>query len=225
MTKPIEIYTNLFSRFKSLGARLDNVIDIGCHEGKWSQRFKEVYPESNLYLIDGNKLHEEKLNKLGTFIHGYVGQKKEQRTFYTSAGSDDETGNSLYKENSNTPFRKVTIETQPLIDLVPEQRYDYIKMDIQGAELEVIEGSLKIFLNTKWVQLECPVFQNNKDAPNFEQIINYMANSAFKVFDIENIYYNNRLMGIDIIFNNQTLKQAIPTEQKTLIYAHHDASA
>jgi hypothetical protein len=133
----------------------------------------------------------------------------------------DESGNSLYQENSNTPFRKKEVYTTPLKDLVPDQKYDYIKMDIQGAELEVIEGSLSLFYQTKFVQLEVPVFQNNKGAPNFEQVVNYMANSAFKVFEIENIYYNTRLMGMDIVFNNQTLNEVLPTEGKKLIYGHN----
>lgn len=221
MQKPVEIYTNVFKRFKELDYDIKKAIDVGAHQGSWAKRFKTVYPDAELYLVDGNEKHKEKLNEYGQFIHGYVGQSKEKRTFYTSAKEMDESGNSLYQENSNTPFRKQEVYTTPLKDLVPDQKYDFIKMDIQGAELEVIEGSLSLFYQTKFVQLEVPVFQNNKDAPNFEQVINYMANSAFKVFEIENIYYNNRLMGIDFVFNNQTLNEVLPTEGKKLIYGHN----
>jgi len=221
MQKPVEINTNVFKRFKELDYDIKKAIDVGAHQGGWAKRFKTVYPYAELYLVDGNEKHKEKLSEYGQFIHGYVGQSKEKRTFYTSAKESDESGNSLYQENSNTPFRKQEVYTAPLKDLVPDQKYDYIKMDIQGAELEVIEGSLSLFYQTKFVQLEVPVFQNNKDAPNFEQVINYMANSAFKVFEIENIYYNNRLMGIDFVFNNQTLNEVLPTEGKKLIYGHN----
>jgi len=221
MQKPVEIYTNVFKRFKELGYDIKKAIDVGAHQGSWAKRFKMVYPDAELYLVDGKEKHKEKLSEYGQFIHGYVGQSKEKRTFYTSAKEMDESGNSLYQENSNTPFRKKEVYTTPLKDLVPDQKYDYIKMDIQGAELEVIEGSLSLFYQTKFVQLEVPVFQNNKGAPNFEQVVNYMANSAFKVFEIENIYYNNRLMGIDIVFNNQTLNEVLPTEGKKLIYGHN----
>ena len=221
MQKPIEIYTNVFKRFKELNYEIKKAIDVGAHQGSWAKRFKTVYPDAELYLIDGNEKHKDNLSQYGQFIHGYVGQSKEKRTFYTSAKEMDESGNSLYQENSNTPFRKQEVYTTPLKDLVPNQKYDYIKMDIQGAELEVIEGSLSLFYQTKFVQLEVPVFQNNKGAPNFEQVVNYMANSAFKVFEIENIYYNTRLMGMDIVFNNQTLNEVLPTEGKKLIYGHN----
>jgi hypothetical protein len=87
-----------------------------------------------------------------------------------------------------------------------------IKLDLQGAELEVIEGSLDLFEKTKWVQLECPVYNNNKGAPLFEHYINYMANCNFKVFDIDNVFLNGKLMSIDFIFNNQTLPQVTSLE-------------
>jgi hypothetical protein len=34
-----------------------------------------------------------------------------------------------------------------------------------------------------------------------------MANCNFKVFDIDNVFINGKLMGIDFIFNNQSLPQ------------------
>jgi hypothetical protein len=98
-------------------------------------------------------------------------------------------------------------------------------MDVQGAELEIIEGSLDLFTNTKWVQLECPVFHNNKDAPRFEHYINYMSNCGFRVFDIDSIFYNYRLMAVDFLFVNQKLPQQLPTEGDKIIYTHHDTSA
>lgn len=220
MQKPFEIITNIFGRFKELGAELNNVIDVGCYKGDWSKRFRQNYPDANLYLIDGSDDKAEELKQYGTFIQAYLGQYNEKRDYYYHKDKNDSTGNSLYKENSNVPFETKTIETKRLTDVVPQQQYDYIKMDVQGAELEIIEGSLDLFMNTKWVQLECPVFNNNVGAPLFEQIINYMANSNFKVFDIENIYYNTRLMGIDFIFNNENLPPRLSTEEKKLTYSH-----
>ena len=219
--KPIEVYLNLFQRLSQLGLKINNAIDLGCHEGKWAQRFKQFYPGANLYMIDGTDKHADKLSQYGKFIHAYVGQHDEERTFYYSDSSDDETGNSLYKENSNTPFKRKPVFVQTLSNVVPAQIYEYIKMDVQGAELEIIEGSLEMFRKTKWVQLEVPVFQNNVGAPKFEEVINYMANSGFKVFDIENIFYNQRLMDIDILFVNRELPMTIATETTKIRYSHH----
>jgi hypothetical protein len=40
-----------------------------------------------------------------------------------------------------------------------------LKWMLQGAELEIMEGSLDLFKQTKFVQLECPVHHNNVGAP------------------------------------------------------------
>jgi hypothetical protein len=39
----------------------------------------------------------------------------------------------------------------------------------------------------------------------FEHYINYMANSNFKVFDIDTVLYNTKLMAIDFLFVNKKL--------------------
>lgn len=215
-TKPIEIHTNLFGRLKEHKVSIHNAVDVGCYKGEWSKRLKKSYPTVNLYLIDASDTHAKELNKLGTFISAYVGQNEEERNFYHSDQS--ETGDSLYLENSNIKFNSKKIKTKKLMDIIPFQNYDYIKMDVQGAELEIIEGSLPLFTKTKWVQLECPIHPNNKGAPNFAQIINYMTNSGFETFDIENIFYNGKLMCIDFLFNNITLPQVTALESKTIEY-------
>ena len=161
---------------------------------------------------------KDKLNSLGIFKQAYLADRQELRQFYYSESNEDFSGDSLYKENSNFPYKMKKVTTQRLCDVVPDQPYDLIKMDLQGAEIEVIDGSLELFLKTKWVQLECAVFDNNQGAPSFAQIVNYMTNSGFRVFDIENMYFNNRLMGIDLVFNNITLPKVIETEATSLVY-------
>jgi FkbM family methyltransferase len=221
MQKPIEVNTNLYRRLKEHDVQLHNIIDVGCHQGAWTSKLKLIYPEAHYYLIDPNNHYEEKLSVLGTFYQEVVGQTEEKRSFNFSNLEQDSTGNSLYDENSSAPFTKRTITTKPLQDIVPDQTYELIKMDVQGAELEIIEGSLELFQKTKFVQLECPVHNNNKGAPLFEHYINYMANSNFKVFDIDTIFFNTKLMAVDFLFVNNKLPVVTNLELNQLHYAHH----
>ena len=212
MFKPTEINFKFYEKLKTLGVKLENIVDGGCHEGLWTKKFKEIYPDSNYYLIDAQDIFKDNLNELGTFYHTALGQNDEERDFYFATDKNKATGSSLYEENSNMTFNKEKVKTQKLSTILPNKIYDVIKLDLQGAELEVIEGSLELFQTTKWVQLECPVYNNNKGAPLFEHYINYMANCNFKVFDIDNVFMNGKLMGIDFIFNNQSLPQVTSLE-------------
>ena len=218
MQKPIEVNTNLYRRLKENGIKLNNIIDVGCYKGSWTSKVKLIYPDANYYLIDPNNIYEEKLKTLGTFYQEVVGQQEEKREFNFSENELEETGNSLYEENSNIQFNKKTIMVKPLKDIVPDQIYDLIKMDVQGAELEIMEGSLELFQKTKFVQLECPVHHNNKGAPKFEHYINYMANSNFKVFDIDTIFFNTKLMVLDFLFVNTLLPKVSSLESETITY-------
>jgi hypothetical protein len=55
----------------------------------------------------------------------------------------------------------------------------------------------------------------------FEHYINYMANSNFKVFDIDTVLYNTKLMAIDFLFVNKKLPIVTNLESNHLHYAHH----
>ena len=212
MFKPTELNFKFYDKLKSFNVELNNIVDGGCHEGLWTKKIKKIYPNANYYLIDAQDIFKDKLNELGTFYHTALSQYNENRDFYFATDKNKATGSSLYEENSNMTFDKKNIKTQKLSDVLPNKVYDVIKLDLQGAELEVIEGSLDLFEKTKWVQLECPVYNNNKGAPSFEHYINYMANCNFKVFDIDNLFVNGKLMGIDFIFNNQSLPQVTSLE-------------
>ncbi|RPG59913.1 MAG: hypothetical protein CBD95_000360 [Flavobacteriales bacterium TMED235] len=67
---------------------------------------------------------------------------------------------------------------------ISKNRNNLIKIDVQGAELKVLLG-LKNLLDTfEVIILEVSVHNYNKDSPLFNNVIEFMTNRSFKLYDI-----------------------------------------
>ena len=85
-----------------------------------------------------------------------------------------------------------------------ERTIDLLKLDVQGAELLILDGSKNTLKRTEFVLLEVNIVQYNKDSPLFAEVIKYMDDIGFIVFDIiETHPYNNYLLQIDILFSRK----------------------
>lgn len=76
-------------------------------------------------------------------------------------------------------------------------------MDVQGAELDVLDGALRALENTEVVTLEVSLFEFMKGAPQFTDVVLYMKKHGFVAFDIIhgwNRPLDNALGQIDVVF-------------------------
>ena len=53
-------HKNRFNYYKNLGLSFVDVLDIGAFEGYWTKNFKEIFPNSNVLMIEAN-LDKEKI--------------------------------------------------------------------------------------------------------------------------------------------------------------------
>ena len=184
-----------------------NVLDIGAAAGDWSAHVKSFYPDAKFTLIEPNKLHNERLKSLGKFHNVYLSDEVNEKDFYVCKDPFQQTGNSFYKENSNVPFDKTTVKTQMLDTVVQGEKFDLIKIDVQGAEVEVIKGGMMTMLNAKWLQIEVPVFEYNLGSPSMYNLLGNLKSIGFYPFDIAQALFNVRCLYIDYIFVNRNLPE------------------
>jgi hypothetical protein len=78
-----------------------------------------------------------------------------------------------------------------------EQRFDWIKADVQGAELDVLEGGEQTLQYAMVVELELSTMRYNQGAPLAGEVIRWMWESGFELFDLtEHIYVEENKDGI-----------------------------
>jgi FkbM family methyltransferase len=109
-------------------------------------------------------------------------------------------GNSYYKENAevnpeapqyfNEKHKRV-LKTATLDAVVRLKQFplpELIKMDVQGAELDVIKGASQVLQTVKHVILELQSVEYNKGAPLKDTVIAYMDTIGF---DCKGLFSNN----------------------------------
>ena len=189
---------------KRFNIQFKNVLDIGAAAGDWSGHVKEFNPDAKFTLIEPNKLHNERLKSLGKVHNVYLSDSVKEKVFYVCQDPFQQTGNGFYEERSNVPFKKTIVKTTKL-DQVVDETYDLIKLDVQGAELEVMKGGMITIQKAKWLQIEIPLLEYNIGAPSMYSLLGNLKAIGFYPFDIAQILFNVRCLYIDYVFVNRNL--------------------
>ena len=103
-------------------------------------------------------------------------------------------GSSLLKEETGieSDGYEIKVSTSRIDDIVEEEKLKgpfILKIDVQGAELEVLSGACSTLKYTEVIALEVSLFKLMKDAPDFYEIINYMKKNGFVAYDILRGFY------------------------------------
>jgi FkbM family methyltransferase len=192
-----------FKFFKFYNIEINTVLDIGAHKGKWTQTFKEHYPNVKTLMIEANEDHVDDLMKTGPYILALLGKDNEEVDYYMCEDKNNTEGNGIYRENTNVPFTSKKRKTVTLDSLLPGQTFDLIKMDVQGAELDIIQGSPGFIHNAKYLWLELQPHNYNIGAPSAGKVIGYLNQIGFEIITLDEVNTGNGIViGMDMIFIN-----------------------
>ena len=98
------------------------------------------------------------------------------------------SGSSIFEEQTNYSREIKKIKSSLLYNELPSEikntKSNLIKLDVQGAELKIMTGLKELINNCEVIILEVSLHKYNKDAPLFYDIIHYMKNKRFVLYDI-----------------------------------------
>lgn len=207
---PMFSHEQALQRLASLGFAPKTIYDIGAFYGYWTKAAKKVFPNAQYVLFEANPDNTAKLDESGEryVLAALAGDDKASRTFYlpkTAVG----TGASLYREQTEhyagDQLRAVAVTTRRLDALVAEQRLpmpDLIKLDVQGAELDVLAGAGEVLAHTSALIAELSLLAHNEGAPLFAQVVEGIDRLGFKCADICDVLKapTGSVMQIDLLF-------------------------
>ncbi len=159
-----------------------------------------VWPESHYHLIEANEDCRPQLTQTGFPFDIALLAESEKDVTYHKCQTGSGEGNSMYPEASVYPFAATAARTKTLDSLLGDRRFDMVKIDAQGSEIDVMKGGESIICAATLVQLECQVQSFNAGAPLAIETINYMDSLGFRLYDIIESHFNSRGMLIQTDF-------------------------
>lgn len=190
-----------------------SILDIGANIGQFYNQCKTLFPNSYYYLIEGNTYCEFALKNLNVdYSLELLSNEEKEVIFYKTTYDEKCTGNSLYRENTIFYDDEHLItekrNTKTLNTMFTNKKFDLIKIDVQGSELDIINGGLELVRNAKGVILEVSLTDYNINSPSKDEVFNYMFNIGFETFEIiGNINHpiTHELIQHDVLFLNKKI--------------------
>ncbi len=169
------------------------IYDIGACVLHWTRHAKKTWKKAQVIAfeaMDETKFLYEKENIL--HFNGVLSDSDNKEVnFYQNL--EWFGGNSYYKENeelnqfASEIFNESHIvkkKTHKLDTLVKTNNFplpDLIKIDVQGAELDVLKGGAETLKHCKQIIVELQHDEYNKGAPHYTEVVDYLASQGFKL--------------------------------------------
>lgn len=194
-----------YRRLAASGYAPASIIDIGAHDGNWTRLARRIFPDASILMIEPLSSKAESLRALAdslertSFVDALLGAEAGRTVTFYEAG----TGSSVHREQSNVEFKETSLKTSRLDDVAVQLDGPiFLKLDVQGAELEILDGGSKTLDRSDLVQLEVALLPYNEGAATFLQVIEYLDQRGFVPFDIAGMIRPTgaELVQVDMLF-------------------------
>lgn len=202
----------VLNNLKELGFSPDIAIDVGAAIGTWE--IYNIFPNTHHILIEPLEEFKEKLQEVVEQLHSaeyILGAASINSGEIEINVHPDLVGSSIYLEKEHSDVNGVprTIPSITLDSIFEDKNLfnkgeNYlIKIDTQGSEIDVLKGANKVLQNTECIILETTLFETFVGGYSFFDVITFMKNKGFVVYEIFTPHYrplDGAMIQTDIAF-------------------------
>lgn len=171
------------------------IYDVGAHIGTWSLLAKGCIPNATIHAFEPIDAHitafkKEMKNIPDITLHSVaLGNRWEELkiniTNRSDASSILDPTNNVDKDYGVRKEKEQTIQVIPLDNYIDKNNIplpDFIKLDVQGYELEVLKGATNCLAHAKWILCEVSFLHYYQDQPLFHQIADFLGHYGFSIY-------------------------------------------
>lgn len=203
-------WSQFFTYIKSQGFNPTTIIDVGVATD--TDELYVHFPQARYLFVEPLAEFEPNLQQLcqrypgSSYMLAAAGAENKEITFNVGPSMGD---SSIYQT-----IESVDGAYEMHKRTVPQYRLDtlwealelsgptLLKVDVQGAELEVLKGATAIMDQFEVIVLECGLIETLIGQPIFHEYVAYLAEQGFVVYDIINTLFSDigLLAQIDLVF-------------------------
>jgi FkbM family methyltransferase len=177
-------------------------LDIGAGQAESINRFKKILPNSIIHSFEPveerikiikNWLQTFPYNNNITLNHCAMGDKIEEKTFYVNNKTKASSFLKLNKKNKEDRLKeKIKINVNTVDNYVKQNNInhiDYLKIDTQGYEEEVLKGSIETLKSgiVKFIEVEIILSNYYEKTTNFYDMEKILLPLNYRLYHIQDI--------------------------------------
>ena len=185
------------------------VLDVGAAYGDWSRAAAGTWPESRFVLAEPLAEYrtalERSVEELGArakYVESAVGAEGGETVLHVHP---DLVGSSTRPEQGIAAEQR-TVPVARLDDLVRDVRAEppfLLKLDVQGAEIDVLRGAETTLRSCEAIVLEALLFEFYAGCPLFADVVAELGRRGFALYDAVDLAYrplDGALAQADLLF-------------------------
>ena len=184
-----------FSGLVAAGLAPRTILDVGAALGDWSQAAAKAFPAARVVLVEPLAEFAPVLRSLAAglmradVVEAAAGSTAGERTLNVH---EDLVGSSLLRESEGPQVDGVprAVRTVALDELANELELEppyLLKLDVQGAELDVLAGATCVVGDSLAIHAEVSFFPFFDGGATFEAVVAALRERGFVVYDVLNL--------------------------------------
>jgi len=183
------------------------VCDIGAR-GSAPNELIPFFPYMDYHCFDADKEECDRLKSISTPYKGYhvfpyfIGKNSKDVAFnlyknrrHSSIFKPGERYYSIYSKEIDPIEETVLLKSRPLEDVYSQEKLrspDFIKLDTQGSELDILVGSKSIISNASLIEIEVEFTEVYQGQPLFHDVMKFMIDNGFELLYLNRVFDHRR---------------------------------